>query len=69
MCCAVVWLQWARGRSWGSPASQGSTLYPLFPHSPLPPQTQSTRIKYVTDGVLLREMMDDPLLTRYRCPG
>ncbi len=25
-----------------------------------------TRIRYVTDGVLLREMMDDPLLTRYR---
>ncbi|KAF8058346.1 DEAH9 [Scenedesmus sp. PABB004] len=24
-----------------------------------------TRIKYVTDGLLLREMMDDPLLTRY----
>jgi hypothetical protein len=26
----------------------------------------TTRIKYVTDGLLLREMMDDPLLTRYR---
>lgn len=26
----------------------------------------STKIKYVTDGVLLREMMDDPLLTKYR---
>eukprot|EP00877_Chromochloris_zofingiensis_P010555 jgi/Chrzof1/5753/Cz16g14170.t1 len=25
----------------------------------------STKIKYVTDGVLLREMMDDPLLTKY----
>ncbi|KAI8469268.1 MAG: P-loop containing nucleoside triphosphate hydrolase protein [Monoraphidium minutum] len=27
--------------------------------------SQATRIRYVTDGVLLREMMDDPLLTRY----
>jgi hypothetical protein len=26
----------------------------------------TTRIKYVTDGLLLREMMDDPLLTKYR---
>ncbi|KAF6259921.1 putative DEAH [Scenedesmus sp. NREL 46B-D3] len=25
----------------------------------------TTRIKYVTDGLLLREMMDDPLLTQY----
>uniref|UniRef100_A0A383W704 RNA helicase n=1 Tax=Tetradesmus obliquus TaxID=3088 RepID=A0A383W704_TETOB len=25
----------------------------------------TTRIKYVTDGLLLREMMDDPLLTKY----
>lgn len=25
----------------------------------------TTRIKYVTDGLLLREMMDDPLLTNY----
>lgn len=25
-----------------------------------------TRIKYCTDGVLLREMMEDPLLTTYR---
>lgn len=25
-----------------------------------------TRIKYLTDGVLIREMMEDPLLTRYR---
>ena len=26
-----------------------------------------TQIKYCTDGVLLREMMDDPLLSAYRC--
>ena len=26
-----------------------------------------TRIKYCTDGVLLREMMEDPLLSTYRC--
>ncbi|KAI7749232.1 hypothetical protein M8C21_030876, partial [Ambrosia artemisiifolia] len=26
-----------------------------------------TRIKFLTDGVLLREMMDDPLLSKYRC--
>ena len=25
-----------------------------------------TRIKYCTDGVLLREMLEDPLLTKYR---
>ncbi|KAL6562088.1 ATP-dependent RNA helicase [Orobanche gracilis] len=27
-----------------------------------------TRIKFLTDGVLLREMMDDPLLSKYRTP-
>ncbi|GKD31660.1 probable pre-mRNA-splicing factor ATP-dependent RNA helicase DEAH9 isoform X1, partial [Tanacetum coccineum] len=26
-----------------------------------------TRIKFLTDGVLLREMMDDPLLSKYMC--
>ena len=26
-----------------------------------------TKLKYCTDGSLLREMMDDPLLTAYRC--
>ena len=26
-----------------------------------------TRIKFLTDGVLLREMMEDPLLSKYRC--
>jgi ATP-dependent RNA helicase DDX35 len=26
---------------------------------------EKTRIKYVTDGVLLRETMSDPLLSRY----
>ena len=25
-----------------------------------------TKIKYLTDGVLLREMMEDPLLMKYR---
>ena len=25
----------------------------------------ATRIKYVTDGTLIRELMEDPLLTRY----
>ena len=29
-------------------------------------QQRATKIKYLTDGVLLREMMDDPLLTKYR---
>nr|GMD86484.1 probable pre-mRNA-splicing factor ATP-dependent RNA helicase DEAH9 [Ipomoea batatas]GMD93128.1 probable pre-mRNA-splicing factor ATP-dependent RNA helicase DEAH9 [Ipomoea batatas] len=28
--------------------------------------TDLTRIKFLTDGVLLREMMDDPLLSKYR---
>jgi ATP-dependent RNA helicase DDX35 len=26
---------------------------------------ESTKIKYMTDGMLIREMMTDPLLTRY----
>ena len=28
-----------------------------------------TKVKYLTDGVLIREMMEDPLLTRYRSVG
>lgn len=27
--------------------------------------SEETRIKYMTDGLLLREMMMDPLLTKY----
>jgi hypothetical protein len=38
----------------------------LSRHRPSGSAQSSTRIKFVTDGVLLREMMDDPLLTRYR---
>lgn len=26
-----------------------------------------TQIRYCTDGVLLQEMMEDPLLSKYRC--
>ncbi|KAI3816715.1 hypothetical protein L1987_16419 [Smallanthus sonchifolius] len=26
-----------------------------------------TRIKFMTNAILLREMMDDPLLSKYRC--
>ena len=34
---------------------------------PFPAMQGVTRIKYCTDGVLLREMMEDPLLSTYRC--
>lgn len=28
-----------------------------------------TQIRFCTDGVLLQEMLQDPLLTAYRCPA
>ena len=34
-------------------------------HHPTPASQGTTRIKFVTDGVLLREMLEDPLLSGY----